>query len=358
MATPGKTQELNIEKVQAFQERVIKDVAGMVSVACGSIGDKLGLYKALAESGPVTPAELAKLTGAHERYLLEWLINQAASDYVVYDPESGRFHLPAEHAVVLADEDSPMFTAGFFQAFSGFGFAVPKITECFEKGTGMPWGDHHTDVFVGVERVFRPSYIIQIVRDWIPSIKGLKEKLENGAKVADIGCGHGLSSILMARAFPRSTYIGFDNHPRSIEWANRAVKQEGLEKNVKFEVADAGAFPGEGYDFIAYFDCLHDMGDPVASCTRAAQALKPDGVVMIVEPMAGNTIEENFHLVGRVYSGASVLCCTPNAVSSGKHALGTIATDKALGEVVKAGGFKTFERVAETPFNRIFEARL
>jgi len=358
MAKTANAQELQMEKVKAFHQRVMNDVAGMVSVACGSIGDKLGLYKALAENGSMTPKDLAKLTGANERYLLEWLINQAASGYIEYDSASGRFTLPAEHALVLTNEDHPLFACGFFQVFSAFSRAVPRISECFQTGNGMPWGDHDADVFAGTERLFRPAYMTQLVPQWIPSIAGLKEKLESGAKVADIGCGHGLSTIIMAKSFPRSKFFGFDNHAPSIEWAKEESEREGVADRVQFQVSDAGQFPGEDYDLISYFDCLHDMGDPVASCRRAAQALKSNGCAMIIEPMAGNKIEENFNLVGRIYSGASIMCCTPNAVASGTHSLGTIATDRALEDVVKAGGFRHFQRSMETPFNRIFEARL
>lgn len=358
MSKTASTQDLHKDKVQAFQAKVLEDVAGFVSIACGSIGDKIGLYKALAESGPVTPKELAEITGAKERYVLEWLINQAASQYVEYDPNSGKFSMSAENAAVLADEHSPYFAGGFFEVFSGFGQAVPNITECFKTGRGMLWGDHAPSVFSGTERVFRPSYTYELIPQWIPAIPGLKEKLEKGIKVADVGCGHGLSTIILAKEFPNSTFFGFDNHAPSITRANEAAQHEGVFDRVKFECTDAGAFTGSDYDLVAYFDCLHDMGDPVASCKRAVETLKPDGCAMIIEPMGGAKIEDNFNLVGRVFSGASVMCCTPNAVASGNHSLGTIATDEALEEVVKAGGFSTFRRVVATPFNRVFEAKV
>lgn len=358
MAKTASTAELQMDKVQAFQKRVLQDIAGLVSVACGALGDKLELYRALAEMGPVTPKELAERTGTAERYVLEWLINQSASEYVTYDPASGRFTLPVEHAVVLSDEDSPHFAAGFFQAYAAFALSVPRIKDCFETGDGMLWGEHHPDVFIGVERLFRPSYTSQLLQAWIPAITGLQEKLEAGARVADVGCGHGLSTIIMARAFPKSTFHGFDNHAPSIERASQEAKRNGVSDRVKFETAGAGEFPGGDYDLIAFFDCLHDMGDPVAACRRASQTIKADGVAMIVEPMAGATIEENFNLVGRVFTGASIMCCTPNAVASGKHSLGTIAPDKALEEVARSGGLTRFRRVAETPFNRVFEAKL
>jgi len=359
MTKTANAPDLQMEKVRGFQERVLRDVAGLVSIMTGSLGDKLYLYKGLAEAGgPVTPSELAEKTGLTERYVREWLINQAASEYVDYDPATGKYWLPAEHAMVLCDENSPFFAAGFFQSFAGFSRAVPRIAECFQNGKGMLWGEHDPDVFTGVERLFRPTYVSQLIANWIPAVDGLQVKLAAGAKVADVGCGHGLSTNIMAKAFPNSRYFGFDNHVASIERARKEAEAAGTADIVKFEACDAGAFPGEEYDLIAFFDCLHDMGDPVAACRRASQTLKKDGIVMIVEPMAGNTVEENFNMVGRVYSGASVMCCTPNAVASGKHSLGTIATDKALEEVTNEGGLKKFRRVAETPFNRVFVAEL
>ncbi len=358
MSKTASATELQRDKVQAFQAKVLEDVAGFVSIACGSIGDKIGLYKALAASGPVTPKELAEKTGTTERYILEWLINQAASGYVDYDAVAGRFSMSAENAAVLADENSPYFAGGFFEAFFGFGQAVPNITECFKTGKGMLWGDHDPSVFTGVERVFRPSYMFELIPQWIPAMSGLKEKLEKGIKVADVGCGHGLSTIIMAKEFPNSTFFGFDNHAPSIARANEEARRQGVSDRVKFACTDAGAFTGSDYDLVAYFDCLHDMGDPVSSCKRAVATLKPDGCAMIIEPMAGAKIEDNFNLVGRVFSGASVMCCTPNAVASGNHSLGTIATDDALEKVVKAGGFSSFRRVVATPFNRVFEAKV
>jgi len=360
MSTPksATVKSLDVAKVQAFQGRVLSDLAAAAGVACANIGDRLGLYKIMAQSGPTTAIELAKRSGTNERYIQEWLLNQAAGGYVEFDRASGEYVLPAEHAAVLADEESDVFAAGGFQLFMALLRSEPQIAECFRSGEGMEWGKHDPNVFTGTERFFRPAYIGQLVSNWIPAIAGLQEKLEAGAKVADVGCGHGASTMVMTRAFPKSSFHGFDSHQPSIEQAAQQAERSGLSSRVSFSTFGASEFPGDSYDLIAFFDCLHDMGDPVSACRHAAQALKSDGCVMIVEPMAGKESQDNFNVVGRAFSGASVLCCTPNAMASGKHALGTIAPDHALEAVVKAGGFKHFNRVAETAVNRIFEARL
>ena len=314
----------------------------------------------MADGAPTTPAELAGRTGTSERYLREWLLNQAASGYVEYDPASGRYRLPPEHALALTDEASPLFLGGGFQVLGAMAKATPRIVEGFQTGRGMLWGEHDPDLFAGTERFFRPGYAANLVSTWIPALDGADARLRAGGTVADVGCGYGASTIIMARAYPNSHFYGFDNHAPSIAAARRAAEAAGLDDRVTFAVASAQAFPGAGYDLITFFDCLHDMGDPTGAVAHARAALAPTGAALIVEPMAGERVEDNFNPVGVIYSGASVLCCTPNALASGSHpdhALGTVASDAALREVVTAGGFGSFRRATETPFNRIFEAK-
>ena len=344
-------------KLQAFVGRVVGDFGAALSSTLVYIGDKLGLYKAMATSGPVTPAELAGMTGTVERYVREWLINQAAGGYVEYDPLAQRYRLPPEQAVALADESSPFFVGGGFYVVKAMLHAEPRILEAFKKGGGMPWGEHDPDLFVGTERFFRPGYTTHLIASWIPALGGTQAQLEAGINVADIGCGHGASTIIMAKAFPRSRFFGFDAHAPSIDAARKAATAAGVADRVTFDVADATSFPNHNYALIAFFDCLHDMADPMGAARRACQTLEKEGVVMIVEPMAGDSVEENFNPVGRVFSAASTLCCTPNSLHFGGPGLGAIATEQALREVVLEGGLKQFRRATQTPFNRIFEAR-
>jgi SAM-dependent methyltransferase len=344
-------------KLEAVIGRAVADFGATVSSALVVIGDKLGLYKALAGAGPLTPAELAARTGTDERYVRPWLVNQAAGGYVEHDPATGRYSLPPEQAVALTDETSPFYVGGGFQVVTAAIKAEPRIAEAFKTGAGLAWGDHDAGLFQGTERFFRPGYEANLVQSWIPALDGAETRLRAGATVADVGCGHGASTLIMARAYPRSRFFGFDFHAPSIERARRLAVEEGLADRVLFEVASATDFPGAGYDLIAYFDCLHDLGDPVGAMRHARQALAPDGHLLIVEPMAGERDADNLNPVGRIFSAASVLICTPNALATGHTALGTIATDAALGDVVAAGGFSRFRRATETPFNRIFEAR-
>ncbi len=346
-------------KLQAFLGRVVDDFGAALSTALATIGDRLGLYKAMADAGPLSAAELAARTGTAERYLREWLINQAAGGYVAYDAAADRYFLPPEQAVALADDRSPFFVGGGFQLINAMCKAESRIGEAFRTGTGMGWGEHDQGLFEGTERFFRPGYIGNLVTSWIPALDGAQEKLERGATVADIGCGHGASTIIMAQAFPRSRFHGFDSHAPSIERANRAAREASVADRVVFEVADAHSFPAPlaGFDLLAYFDCLHDMADPVGACRQAHRSLAPEGTALIVEPMAGERVEENLNPVGRLFAGASTLCCTPNALAHGGPALGTIATEAQLRDVVTAAGFGRFRRVTQTPFNRIFEAR-
>lgn len=353
----GQRQQINPELAEKFREKFVMDLSAVAGIACTNIGDRLGLYKAMATMGPVTAAVLAEATSTKERYIKEWLINQAAGGYVTYDATTERFLLPPEHAAVLVDETSEYYSIGEVPTWMAFARSEPRIAICFKTGEGMLWSEHEQDVFDGTERTFGPAYRSLLIPKWIPSINGLQQRLTSGINVADIGCGYGTSTMIMAKEYPRSKFWGFDNHGHSIEVANARASKEGLADRLSFVTSEASAFPDNGYGLIAFFDCLHDMGDPVAALKRAKEALAPDGVLMIVEPMGGRTIEENFNPVGRSLSGASVMCCLPNAIASGKHSLGTIASDDALKQVATAGGFKHFKRVAETPFNRVFESR-
>ncbi|MBC7932909.1 MAG: methyltransferase domain-containing protein [Rubrivivax sp.] len=357
MSSTKEAGPINEEKMNAFLGKVVGDFGAALSSTLAYIGQKLGLYQALAESGPATPAELAAATSTQERYVREWLINQATGGYVEYDPASGRYHMSPEQQVALTDESSPFYVGGGFYVVKAMGRAEPRITEAFKTGGGLLWGDNDPDLFIGVERFFRPGYAMHLVASWIPALTGIEEKLKAGGKVADIGCGHGASTIIMAQAYPNSHFHGFDNHAPSIEHARRSAEAAGVSDRARFEVASASEFPGENYDLIAFFDCLHDMGDPLGAARRASETLSPEGSALIVEPMAGNTVEENFNIIGRTFSAASTLCCTANSLALGGPALGAVATEDALREVVLKGGFKEFRRATETPFNRVFEAR-
>lgn len=353
-------QTIDQQKLEGFLGKVIGDWGAANGCALALLGDRLGLYKAMTGAGPITPAELAAKTGTVERYIREWLVNQASGGYVEYDPQTERYTLPPEHAMALTDETSPAYVAPGFQLMLAIVRAEPRIEDAFRTGGGMEWGEHHTDLFSATERFFRTGYLAYLVSSWIPALDGVEAKLKSGATVADVGCGHGASTRIMAQAYPNSRFHGFDNHAPSIEAARAEAEAEGVADRITFEVATAQDFPGSGYDLIAYFDCLHDMGDPVGAMQYARSAVADDGTLLIVEPMAGEHVEENINPVGRVFSGASVLCCTPNAIATGGPdgvALGTVATEKQLREVVLDGGFTRFRRATETPFNRIFEAR-
>ncbi|MBV9580210.1 MAG: class I SAM-dependent methyltransferase [Chloroflexi bacterium] len=348
------TQPLDDARVQAFIGKALGDWGALTSASLVVIGDKLGLYTALSEGGPATPAELAQRTGTVEGYVRPWLINQAAGGYLEYSPETGKFSLPPEHAAALGA------VVGAYYLFTAAMKAEPRITEGFKSGQGMLWGEHAPELFGGTERFFRSGYEQNLVQNWIPAMDGMQAKLATGAVVADVGCGHGASTIILAQAFPHSRFIGYDNHGPSVEHAREAASAAGLgEDRVSFQVAPAIGHPAVvgGYDLIAFFDSLHDMGDPVGAIRHAADTLASDGSVLLVEPMAGEHIEDNLNPVGQVYSGASVLICTPHAMAESGRALGTIAPDSAIRDVVQAGGLTRFRRVTETPVNRVFEAR-
>jgi 2-polyprenyl-3-methyl-5-hydroxy-6-metoxy-1,4-benzoquinol methylase len=351
-------RQIDQARMEEFLGKMVTDLGAAVSVVMVAIGDRLGLYRAMADAGPITSQELARRTGTVERYVREWLVNQAAGGYVSYDPATGTYTLPNENAAALADENGPFFAGGGFQLFNALFKSEPRISDDFRTGRGMGWGEHDPGLFAGTERFFRAGYLRDLVTNWIPALEGgVQAKLERGAEVADVGCGHGASTVLMARAFPQSRFTGFDNHAPSIDHARQAARDAGVTDNVIFGVADSSSFGGGSYDLVAFFDCLHDLADPVGAVRRAHETLKADGTLMIVEPMAGETVEQNLNPVGRLFSGASVLCCMPNSLAGGGPALGTIAPDAELEAVVKEGGFTSFRRAAETPFNRVFEAR-
>ncbi len=349
---------INPDKLNAFMGRAVVDIGATLHAGLVIIGEKLGLYKTLAESGPLTPAELAKKTGTNERYVREWLSAQAAGGYVMYGADSGKYVMTEEQAFALAQEDSPAYLPGAFQLATSAIKAEPKISDAFRSGAGFGWHEHDPGLFEGVERFFRPNYIGNLVTSWIPALEGLEAKLTRGAKVADIGCGHGASTILMAKAFPKSKFIGFDYHGPSIETARKTAKKAGVADRVTFEQAAAKAYPGNDYDLVAFFDCLHDMGDPVGAATHVLRSLAKDGTWMIVEPFANDRVEQNLTPVGRIYYSASTLICTPNSRSQEVGlGLGAQAGEARIRDVVVRGGFKRFRRASETPFNLVFEAR-
>ncbi len=345
-------------KLEAFMGQAVTDMGAVISAPLFLIGEKLGLYKAMAGAGPLSSGQVAERAGVAERSVREWLRNQAAGGYVTYDPDSDAYTLPDEQALALADEDSPFYLLGAYDLIASLFADEEKITEAFRKGDGMGWHEHNHRLFSGTERFFRPGYRGHLVAEWIPALDGVQEKLIAGAKVADVGCGHGASTILMAEAFPRSEFIGFDYHDASLERAREAAEEAGVADRVSFQVASAKDFPGEGYDLVTVFDCLHDMGDPVGASAHIHEALSPDGTWMIVEPFANDSVEENLNPVGRVFYGASTVICTPASLDQEVGlALGAQAGEESLTEVIKQGGFSEVRRATETPFNLILEAR-
>jgi SAM-dependent methyltransferase len=348
---------VNMDKLNVFVGQFVGDLGAAVHAGMVVIGEKLGLYKALAE-GPLNSAELAARTNTDERYVREWLGSQAAGGYVTYNEKTRKFSLSEEQAFTLANEDSPAYIPGAFQLALGSLAAVPRITESFRSGAGMGWHEHDDAVFHGCEKFFRPGYAANLVSSWIPSLQSVKTKLESGARVADVGCGKGASTVLMAKAFPNSQFFGFDYHDRSIEGARATAAREGLSERAMFAVASAKEFPGKDYDLVTVFDCLHDMGDPVGAATHVRNSLSQDGTWMIVEPFAHDELKDNLNPVGRVYYSFSTLLCTPCSRSQEVAlCLGAQSGEKRIREVVTAAGFSRFRRAAETPFNIVYEAR-
>jgi SAM-dependent methyltransferase len=348
---------LDMDKLNVFIGKFVTDLGASVHAGMVVIGERLGLYKALAAE-PMTAVELAAATKTDSRYVREWLSSQAAGGYVSYDEKTDKFSLTEEQAFALANEDSPAYIPGAFELALGSLAAVPRITESFRTGAGMGWHEHDDAVFHGCEKFFRPGYAANLVSSWIPALQDVKAKLEAGARVADVGCGKGASTLLMAKAFPKSHFFGFDYHDKSIEAARESARRQGLSDRVTFEKAPAKEYPGKDYDFVAVFDCLHDMGDPAGAAAHVRRSLRPDGTWMIVEPFANDNLKDNLNPVGRVYYSFSTLLCTPCSRSQEVGlCLGAQAGEARVREVVTSAGFSRFRRATETAFNLVYEAR-
>ncbi|MGE5217667.1 MAG: class I SAM-dependent methyltransferase [Chloroflexota bacterium] len=349
---------IDTEKLNEFLGRGVIDFGAVFHAAAVLIGDKLGLYKKLAERGPMNSTELAQATGTAERYVREWLGSQCAGGYISYDAATERYFLTEEQAFGLADEKSPAFLPGAFQVALAAVKAEPKIAEAFRTGAGLGWHEHDAQLFHGTERFFRPSYAANLTSSWIPALDGVEPLLQRGAKIADVGCGLGASTILMAQAYPNCTVVGFDFHPQSVELARQRAAESGVGDRVRFEVAKAKDYPGKDYDFVTFFDCLHDMGDPKGAAAHVRETLRPDGTWMIVEPFASDRVEENLNPVGRAFYSASTLICTPASLAQEVGtALGAQAGEARLRGIVTGGGFSRFRRATQTPFNLILEAK-
>jgi 2-polyprenyl-3-methyl-5-hydroxy-6-metoxy-1,4-benzoquinol methylase len=345
-------------KLDALVGRLFGDIGACASGALVMLGDHLGIYKAMARLGPATPAEIADAVGAKERYIREWLSAQAAADYVEFDKWTGKFSVSPEQATVFANEDSPAFMSGAFEVIASMWRDEPKIGAAFKSGKGVGWHEHDACLFCGTERFFRPGYNAHLVNEWIPALDGVEARLKAGAKVADVGCGHGASTVLMAKAYPNSRFTGFDYHAGSIDRAKLVAAEAGVADRVDFQVAAAASYPGKDYDLVCIFDALHDMGDPVGAAKHIRETLKPDGVWMLVEPFANDDLADNLNPVGRVYYSASTMICTPNAQSQGgRYTLGAQVPDATWAAIMADGGLTRFRRVTQTPFNRVFEIR-
>ncbi len=351
-------REPNHDKLNELVGKLVGDLGAALAGASILLGDRLGLYKAMADGASATPAALAKRTGLHERYVREWLSAQAASGYVDYHSDEDAFSLSPEQAMAFAEDDSPAFFAGAFDIVQSTYLDEAKIADAFRTGKGVGWHDHSKCLFSGTERFFRPGYNANLVSSWIPALDGVEAKLKAGAKVADVGCGHGASTIVMAKAYPKSSFYAFDYHEPSLERAKVLAKEAGVGDRITFTQASAKDFPAYGYDLVAFFDCLHDMGDPVGAGRHVKETLAKDGVWMIVEPFAHDNLKDNLNPVGRVFYGASTFICTPASLSQEVAlGLGAQAGERRLRQVATEAGFSRFRRAAETPFNMIFEAR-
>src|SRR3954470_10248712 len=351
-------QPLDMDKLQSFVFRAVDEVGATLNAALVVMGDKLGLYRAMAGAGPLTPAELAGRTNTAERYVREWLNAQAAGGYVVYEADSGRYTLPPEQAAALTDEDSPAYLPGFFQIALGSVTDSPRIVEAARDGHGIGWHDHVDDVHEGCERFFRPGYNANLVPSWLPALDGVVDKLERGASVADVGCGHGASTILMAQAYPNSTFTGFDYHDASIVAARKAAAEAGVADRVAFAVASAQSYPGTGYDLVTFFDCLHDMGAPGGAARHVRSTLADDGTWMLVEPYSNGDLVADSNPVGRLFYECSATICLPASLADkGRRGLGNQVGDDEWASILGDAGFSRCRRASETPFNRVFEVR-
>jgi SAM-dependent methyltransferase len=355
--TTTEAPALDLDVLMAFVGSVVGDLGGTMAAGNVVVGERLGLYRALAE-GPADAGRLAERTGTDPRYVEEWLRGQAAGGYVQYDAAAGTYSMTAEQAFALTDPEGPVFLPGAFELALGALKAQTRVEDAFRTGAGIGWHEHDQDVFTGCERFFRPGYLMHLLPEWIPALDGVQARLEQGARVADLGCGHGASTILMAQAFPRSRFTGSDYHEGSVEAARQRARESGLDDRVRFEVSGAQTLDAHDLDLVTTFDCLHDMGDPLGAARRIRESLAEDGPWMIVEPAAGDTVESNLNPVGRLYYGFSTFLCVPNALSqSGGYALGAQAGEASIRQVVTDAGFTRFRRAAETPFNLVFEAR-
>jgi 2-polyprenyl-3-methyl-5-hydroxy-6-metoxy-1,4-benzoquinol methylase len=358
MTTIQEPPAVDVDKLMGFVFKAVDEVGATLNCALVVMGDKLGLYRALAGAGPLTPTELAARTGTAERYVREWLNAQAAGGYVEYDPDSSRYTLAPEQTVALTDESSPAYLPGFFQIALGSVLDSPRIIEAAPTGAGFGWHEHVHDVHEGCERFFRPGYNAHLIAEWLPALDGVVPKLQRGAKVADVGCGHGASTVLMAQAFPQSRFFGSDYHEGSIATARQRASEAGVAEHVTFDVSPAAAYGGSGYDLVTMFDCLHDMGDPAGAARHVRESLAADGSWMVVEPKAGDRVEDNLNPVGRAYYAFSTLLCTPASLAQPVGlALGAQAGEARIRDIVQSAGFTRFDRVAETPFNMVFEAK-
>jgi 2-polyprenyl-3-methyl-5-hydroxy-6-metoxy-1,4-benzoquinol methylase len=357
--TAPVSRAIDPDKLNAFLGRAVGDMGAALHSAVVLMGDRLGLFRAMRDGTPVTSQQLSEQTGVRERYVREWLKANAASMYVDYDAATDTYSMNPEQAFALAEENTALDLPGFHYMLASLMRDEEKLTDAFREGRGFGWHEHDKDLFLGCERFFRPTYLMHLVSEWIPALTGVDAKLKAGAKVADIGCGHGASTMLMAKAYPKSKFTGFDYHDGSIESARASAKRQNMKDTVMFDVASAASFPGSGYDLVTFFDCLHDMGDPVGAARHVRQALAPDGTWMIVEPIAGDDTAANLNPIGRIYYSASTLCCVPASLSQEVGlGLGAQAGEKRLREVLQEGGFTKVRRAAETPFNMVLEARV
>jgi SAM-dependent methyltransferase len=364
MKSNFNSRKIDEQKLSEFMLKAMQDITSTISAILIIVGDRLQLYQTMAEmQRPITSEELAKATSTNERLIREWLANQVAGGYITYDPINRKYSLPPEQAMALADENSPVYIQGAYQAIRSYFKDEDKFVEMFKSGKGLKWGDHHNDLFEGSALFYKPSYVGNLVSSWIPSLDGVEEKLKKGARVADIGCGYGISTILMAKAYPNSKFHGFDNHGPSIEKAQNQIRMEeeasgATISNVEFVTVPANDKSiGDDYDLITFFDCLHDMGDPIGALKYALQSIKPNGTCMIVEPMANENLEDNLNLIGRSFYAASTLVCVPNSLAENGPALGAQAGEKKIREIAKTAGFTKFRRTMQTPFNLIYEAK-